>query len=75
MDPNPPPNRKRRLVLVLSGGTDALIGSLILLFGFGVFPLDPFTLAIPAWIVILLGGGMFLGGLAVAGYNYSRLDE
>lgn len=70
-----PPNRRRRLMLAVSGAGDALIGAVIVLFGFGFFPLDPFALAIPGWVVILLGGAMLIGGLAVAGYNYSRLDE
>lgn len=75
MDQGLPPNRRRRLMLALSGASDALIGVIVVLFGFGFFPLDPFAFGFPAWVAILLGGLMFVGGLAVAGYNYSRLDE
>ncbi|HEX6269022.1 MAG TPA: hypothetical protein VFZ43_02200 [Anaerolineales bacterium] len=69
------PNRNRRVLLMLSGAIDALIGALILLIGFGLLPVDVADYGLPPWLVILVGGFMFIMGAWVAAYNYSRLDE
>jgi hypothetical protein len=69
------PNRNNRMVFILSGGTDALIGAIILLIGFGFLPLDVADYGLPPWLVILVGAFMFIAGAWMAGYNYSRLDE
>jgi hypothetical protein len=69
------PNRNKRIVFILSGATDALIGAVILLIGFGFLPLDITDYGLPAWLVILVGAFMFIMGAWMAAYNYSRLDE
>jgi ABC-type branched-subunit amino acid transport system permease subunit len=68
-------NRKRRLVYALSGAADAVIGAVIVLFGFGLFPMDPFAFAFSPWYAVLIGGAMLVFGLAVAVYNFMRLEE
>jgi hypothetical protein len=60
---------------MLSGATDALIGAVILLIGFGLLPVDIADYGLPAWLVILVGAIMFIIGAWMAAYNYSRLDE
>lgn len=60
---------------MISGVTDALIGAVILLIGFGFLPVDIADYGIPSWLVILVGGFMFIMGAWVAVYNFSRLDE
>ena len=60
---------------MLSGATDALIGAVILLIGFGLLPVDIADYGLPAWLVILVGAVMFIIGAWMAAYNYSRLDE
>jgi branched-subunit amino acid ABC-type transport system permease component len=74
MNPNPS-NRTKRVALIISGVTDALIGTVVLLIGFGLLPIDVADYGLPAWLVILVGGFMFIMGAWVAAYNYSRLDE
>jgi hypothetical protein len=69
------PNRNKRIVFMLSGATDALIGAVILLIGFGLLPVDIADYGLPAWLVILVGAIMFIIGAWMAAYNYSRLDE
>jgi F0F1-type ATP synthase assembly protein I len=75
MDDRNSRNRKWRLVYTFSGAVDALIGAVLVLFGFGLFPVDPFALAFSPWYAILIGSAMLLLGLVVAVYNFSRLEE
>lgn len=75
MNWNIDPQRKKRLSLVASGITDAILGSVILLSGFGFFPIDTADLGFPLWVVLLIGGIMFTVGIWMTVHNYSRLDE
>lgn len=68
---NTPPNKSKRLVLMLSGGIDALIGAFLLLLGFELLPI---TIA-QNWLAILLGAAMFIVGAGTFAYNFSRLEE
>jgi len=72
---NIPPNRARRIVFMLSGAIDALIGGILLLIGFGVLPLDVTQYGVENGHVNLLGTVMFLLGAGTFAYNFSRLDE
>jgi branched-subunit amino acid ABC-type transport system permease component len=69
------PNRNKRIVFILSGATDALIGAVILLIGFELLPVDIADYGLPSWLAILVGAIMFIMGAWMAAYNYSRLDE
>jgi hypothetical protein len=60
---------------MISGATDALIGAVLLLMGFGFLPLDVTQYGIENWHVNLLGGVMFILGAITFAYNFSRLDE
>ncbi|HEX6035727.1 MAG TPA: hypothetical protein VFY83_14900 [Anaerolineales bacterium] len=72
---NNSPNRTRRLAFVLSGATDALIGGILLLIGFGLLPVDVTDYGLQNWHVILLGGILFVTGMGFVVYNLSRWDE
>lgn len=72
---NLPPQKTRRIVFMISGATDALIGAVLLLIGLGVLPIDPASYGAGRWAVNLLGGVMFLLGAVVFAYNLSRLEE
>ena len=72
---NNPPNRTRRIALMISSATDALIGGILLLIGFGVLPVDVTEYGVQNWHVNLLGGVMSLLGAGVFAYNLSRMDE
>lgn len=69
------PNTTKRLAFVLSGATDALIGGILLLIGFGFLPVDVRDYGFQNWHVILLGGILFLTGMGFVLYNLSRWEE
>lgn len=75
MNEGPNPKRTRRYVLIISGATDVLLGTAILLVGFGFFPIDIGDYGLPVWVILLVGGLTFISGLWMVAYNYSRLDE
>jgi hypothetical protein len=70
-----PSNRNKRLVFMISGITDALIGAFILLIGFGLLPVDVTNYGLQNWHVNLLGAVMFILGVGIFAYNFSRLEE
>lgn len=72
---NNPPNKTRRMALMLSGGIDALLGSFFLLVGFGLLPIDASQYGFENWHAILLGGVLFIMGMGFVAYNLSRLEE
>lgn len=72
---NNPSNRNKRLVFVISGITDALIGAFLLLIGFGLLPVDVTNYGLQNWHVNLLGAVMFILGVGIFAYNFSRLEE
>jgi len=69
------PNKARRLVFIISGIIDTLIGAILLLIGFGFLPVDVTNYGVENWHVNLLGGVMFVLGAVTFAYNLSRLDE
>jgi membrane-bound ClpP family serine protease len=70
-----PSNRNKRLVFMISGITDALIGALLLLIGLGLLPVDVTSYGVQNWHVNLLGAVMFILGVGIFAYNFSRLEE
>jgi hypothetical protein len=72
---NNSPNRARRLVFMLSGALDALIGGILLLIGFGLLPVEVSNFGMENWHVNLLGAVMFLLGAGTFAYNLSRMEE
>ncbi len=72
---NSSPNRTKRLALVISGATDALLGGILLLLGFDFLPMDVTNYGFQNWHVILLGGILFITGMIFVVYNLSRWHE
>ena len=72
---NLPPNKTRRLAFVISGATDALIGGILLLMGFGFLPVNVTEYGFQNWHAILLGAVLFVTGMFFVAYNLSRWDE
>ena len=72
---NNPPNRTRRIAFMISGAIDALIGTILLLIGFGFLPIDATNYGFANWHVILLGAVMFILGAGTFAYNLSRFEE
>ena len=72
---NNPSNRKKRLAFMLSGITDAAIGAILLLIGFGWLPVELTKYGLENWHVNLLGALMFIIGVGTFAYNLSRWQE
>jgi ABC-type branched-subunit amino acid transport system permease subunit len=72
---NQSPNRAKRIAFVLSGCTDALLGGILLLIGFGFLPVDVTEYGFQNWHALLLGGILFVTGILFVAYNLSRWDE
>lgn len=65
---------KKRLILMLAGAMDALIGGAALLIYFGILPLDISGWDIPRWVIGLSGAVLFFPGLAIFFYQLTRAD-
>jgi multisubunit Na+/H+ antiporter MnhB subunit len=72
---NNPSNQTKRLVFMFSGVTDAVIGAVLLLIGFGWLPVEAAKYGLENWHINLLGAIMFIVGVATFVYNLSRLQE
>jgi hypothetical protein len=72
---NTPSNKSTRLALMVSGGIDALIGSILLLIGFQLLPVDVTKYGFENWHAFLAGGLFFVIGIGVFTYNFSRIEE
>ena len=72
---NDPSNRNKRLTFILSGITDAVIGAILLLIGFGLLPVDVTKYGLENWHVNLLGAVVFILGVGTFAYHLSRLQE
>jgi hypothetical protein len=72
---NDSPNRAKRLAFTISGATDALIGGILLLVGFGFLPVEVTDYGFQNWHAILLGGLLFTTGMGFVVYNISRWEE
>ena len=70
-----PSNRNKRLVFMISGITDALIGAFLLLTGFGLLPVDVTKYGFENWHATLLGAMLFILGVGTFAYQLSRLEE
>lgn len=70
-----PSNRNKRLSFMLSGITDAAIGAILLLIGFGLLPVQLTKYGLENWHVNLLGALMFIIGVGTFAYNLSRWQE
>jgi membrane-bound ClpP family serine protease len=72
---NNPSSRNKRFAFMISGITDAVIGAVLLLIGFGLLPVEVTKYGFENWHVNLLGAVMFILGIGTFAYNLSRLEE
>lgn len=72
---NGPLNKSTRLALMISGGIDTLLGSCLVLVGLRLLPIDVTEFGFENWHALLLGGFLFIVGIAVIAYNFSRFEE
>ena len=67
--------KNARLPLMVSGGIDALLGALFLLIGLSLLPIDIARFGFENWHALLVGGILFIVGVSVIAYNFSRFEE
>jgi integral membrane sensor domain MASE1 len=65
----------KRLVFMLSGGMDSLLGALALLIYFGILPVDISSWGVPRWALGLIGGVLFFSGIAIFTYFSTKTDH
>jgi hypothetical protein len=65
----------RRLVFIIAGVTDAVLGGLALCAYFGLIPVGPEALGLPRWAMGVIGAVLFFSGLAVLAFQLSRTDH
>lgn len=69
---NPQPNK--RMVFLIVGLTDTILGGVTLLLYFGILPVDISSWDIPRWVVGVIGAVWFLSGFGVLAYQLARTD-
>jgi hypothetical protein len=69
---NSQPN-KRQIILLVSA-VDAILGAIVLLIYFGLFPVDISSWGISRWVVGAVGGIWFLSAIAVLAYQLTKTD-
>ena len=62
----------KRIVFMISGAIDALLGGVALLIYFGVISVD---LDIPNILIGIIGGILFFSGVAMFTYFFTRTDS
>ena len=68
-------DNNQRLILMLSGAFDSLLGAGILLIYFGLLPVDVSGWGIPRWMFALVGGTLFFSGIAVFTYFSTKTEN
>lgn len=66
------PQKRKRLILMIMGLIDSLLGGVVLLIYFGILPFDISSFDIPRWVIGLLGGIWFFSGLGVLTYQLTK---
>jgi hypothetical protein len=75
MGQNQSPERTRRMIFVISGVTDTIIGAAILMMGLGILPVDVGEYGLSTGLLLALGAIMLVSGMAIAIYHFTRLGE
>jgi len=64
----------KRTILIIVSAVDAILGGIVLLIYFGLFPVDISSWGIPRWVVGAVGGIWFLSAIAVLLYQLTKTD-
>jgi hypothetical protein len=67
-------HQNKRLVFILIGLLDSLLGAGTLLIYFGLLPIDIDALGIPRWIVGVIGAVWFFSGILVLAFQLMKTD-
>ena len=70
---NHPPNK--RLIFLISGSADTLLGGVLLLVYFGILPMNfAAWLQAPRWVFGVAGAVLFFPGIGVLAYQMTKTD-
>ncbi len=69
---NNQPNKRTMLIIV--SAVDSVLGAIVLLIYFGLFPVDISSWGIPRWVVGVVGGVWFLSALGVLMYQLTKTE-
>jgi integral membrane sensor domain MASE1 len=64
----------KRVIFMLSGVLDSLLGAIALLIYFGILPFNISNWGIPRWGIGLAGGVLFFTGIAMFAYFSTKTD-
>jgi hypothetical protein len=64
----------KRLVFIITGLTDALLGGIALFIYFGLLPVELSEWGMPRWMVGLLGALLFFSGIGMLAFQLTRTD-
>lgn len=67
-------NSKKRTILIIVSAVDAVLGAIILLIYFGLFPVDISSWGIPRWVVGVVGGVWFFSAFAILMYQLTKTE-
>jgi hypothetical protein len=62
----------KRIILIISGAIDSMLGAVALLIYFNVLPID---VGVPRLFIGIIGGILFFSGIAVITYFLTRTDH
>lgn len=68
-------SQQTRLIIMLSGAFDSLLGALALLIYFGILPVNISSWGVPRWVLGLIGGVLFFSGIAIFTYFSTKTDH
>lgn len=68
-------HQQARLIFMLSGAFDSILGAFALLIYFSILPVDISSWGIPRWTLGLIGGVLFFSGIAIFTYFSTKTDS
>lgn len=65
-------SQTRRMIFLLMGLSDSIIGAVLLLIWIGFLPVDLAQLDMPRWVAGVVGAALFFPGIAVVTYQLTK---
>jgi len=62
----------KRIIFMISGGMDTILGGIALMVYFGLIPLD---IGVPNWMIGLIGAILFFSGLGIFTFFLLRSNQ
>jgi len=75
MDNNQTPEQRMRLIFMVVGAINALVGAAIMSIYFGLLPINISYLGVPKWVIGILGATWFLSGVGVVAFAAMSVNK